>query len=360
MSHVFISYSKSDHDYASRLADALLNAGFDVWLDTENLKSGVAWWNEIVAGIRTCAAMIVIMTPRSQASRWVQREVLLADEWGKPMFPLLLEGENWPLFVDKQFEDVRDDGGRVNERLFAALTAAGVPRRLESKRGRSITQTDKRAALNQLEGDPQVQATLDDPPPPETEMTVPGRRPGGRSRLPLLVGAGLLVVVLAAAVVMLLANIGGNDDPPTPDATIDPALLAEPVSVDVFNTWREASGYDPLQANPALERAAAAHAASLGSRGGDELEGDAVYLGDGGETAQELADAAGYTGSVELFVVIVTSSDPVTLDMLLAELAARGGADVHTRYDEIGYGSNRSNVPAGQFVAVFLGTGESP
>jgi len=37
--------------------------------------------------------MVVIMTPASEESKWVEREVLFADEEGKPIFPLLLQGE---------------------------------------------------------------------------------------------------------------------------------------------------------------------------------------------------------------------------------------------------------------------------
>jgi hypothetical protein len=36
MSYVFVSYSQKDRNHARKLADALLNRGFDVWFDAKN------------------------------------------------------------------------------------------------------------------------------------------------------------------------------------------------------------------------------------------------------------------------------------------------------------------------------------
>lgn len=112
MSHVFISYSKLNRDYARALTDKLLALGFDVWID-DRIDYGEDWWREIVRAIKACGAFIVIMTPESGESRWVQREVTLADELRKPTFPLLLSGDlissdYWAIFVRSQYADVRD------------------------------------------------------------------------------------------------------------------------------------------------------------------------------------------------------------------------------------------------------------
>ncbi|MEO1287448.1 MAG: toll/interleukin-1 receptor domain-containing protein [Chloroflexota bacterium] len=41
MSHVFISYSTKDSDYAYKLADKLREEGFDVWIDNAELRSSI-------------------------------------------------------------------------------------------------------------------------------------------------------------------------------------------------------------------------------------------------------------------------------------------------------------------------------
>jgi len=108
MAHIFISYSKKNKEYAYQLADYLEANGFRIWIDRTEIEYGVDWWDAIVAGLRGCGAFIVVMTPESKDSQWVKREVFLAEQQRKPMFPLLLNGENWELFVLTQYIDRRD------------------------------------------------------------------------------------------------------------------------------------------------------------------------------------------------------------------------------------------------------------
>src|SRR5690349_10003699 len=113
MSHIFISYSKQNKDYARKLADHLVSQGFNVWIDDE-IEPSDEWWKKIVKAVRECVAFLVIMSPEAGGSRWVEREVMLADELNKPMFPVLLDGdlhssELWALFIGKQYEDARGD-----------------------------------------------------------------------------------------------------------------------------------------------------------------------------------------------------------------------------------------------------------
>ncbi len=111
MSHIFISYSTRNSEYAQDLAHRLLAEGFDVWIDNDRLRSSEDWWRSIVLAIRDCAAFVVIMTPESDGSRWVQREITLADKYKKPIYPLLVDGSpdtpNWEIFVRTQIEDAR-------------------------------------------------------------------------------------------------------------------------------------------------------------------------------------------------------------------------------------------------------------
>ncbi len=108
MAYIFISYSRKDQDYAAQLADDLTKRGFDVWIDNRNIDFGDDWFNEIEKGIIGCAAFIILMSPESKESHWVKREILLAYKQKKSIFPLLLEGEEFPILIELQFADVRD------------------------------------------------------------------------------------------------------------------------------------------------------------------------------------------------------------------------------------------------------------
>ena len=109
MSHIFISYSHKDMDYAYKLADTLQTKGFDVWIDAR-LDYGSQWPHEIQTRLDTCGVFILIMTSRSFASEWVQSELQRAKRKLKPIFPLLLEGEEpWLSVESTQFYDVRGE-----------------------------------------------------------------------------------------------------------------------------------------------------------------------------------------------------------------------------------------------------------
>ncbi len=120
MGHIFISYSRTDTEYAHRLADVLQSRGLNVWIDAR-LDYGTQWPHELQKQLDSCDAFIVIMTPRSFASEWVQSELQRARRKLKPIFPLLLEGEEpWLSVESTQFYDVR--GGKMPDaRFFSAL-----------------------------------------------------------------------------------------------------------------------------------------------------------------------------------------------------------------------------------------------
>lgn len=120
MSHIFISYSHKDSEYAHKLADALKEAGFEVWIDGR-IDYGTAWPRVIQENLDTSGAFIVVMTPRSYDSDWVQNELNRAKRKRIPIFPLLLEGdEPWLSVEALQYVDVRS-GTLPPPRFFMEL-----------------------------------------------------------------------------------------------------------------------------------------------------------------------------------------------------------------------------------------------
>jgi hypothetical protein len=120
MGHIFISYSHKDTTYAHGLADHLRNMGFDAWMD-ERLDYGSQWPHEIQRQLDACDAFLLIMTPRSFASDWVQSELQRAKRKLKPIFPLLLEGhEPWLSVESTQYYDVRG-GVYPDEKFYSAI-----------------------------------------------------------------------------------------------------------------------------------------------------------------------------------------------------------------------------------------------
>lgn len=120
MGHIFISYSHKDTNYAHGLAHHLNEMGFETWID-ERLDYGSQWPHELQKQLDSCDAFILIMTPRSFASDWVQSELQRAKRKRKPIFPLLLEGEEpWLSVESTQYYDVRG-GVFPDDRFYSAI-----------------------------------------------------------------------------------------------------------------------------------------------------------------------------------------------------------------------------------------------
>lgn len=101
--HIFISYSKKDSDFAIKLADDLISAGYKVWID-RSLQVGEDWADTIEENLAKASGVIVVLSSKSIASSWVQHEGSIAYGLKKPMYPLLiseLPPENLPIWAGK-------------------------------------------------------------------------------------------------------------------------------------------------------------------------------------------------------------------------------------------------------------------
>lgn len=89
--YIFISHSHDDADFAELLKLKLEKENISSWLDTEKLKIGQDWRQEIDQAIENCTALIAVMTPEARKSEYVTYEWAFA--WGKnrKIFPLMLK-----------------------------------------------------------------------------------------------------------------------------------------------------------------------------------------------------------------------------------------------------------------------------
>jgi hypothetical protein len=115
MTHVFISYSHEDADYARHLSSELQSRGIKTWMD-EQIPKGALWAKVVIDNLIGSSALAVIMTPAAEESEWVQKELLIALDRKLPIFPLLLSGHVFPLLIDRQYDDVR--GAQMPSQAF--------------------------------------------------------------------------------------------------------------------------------------------------------------------------------------------------------------------------------------------------
>lgn len=130
--HAFISYSRTDLDYVTRLARHLGDSGVPSWYD-EAPATADRFDSVIRDRIDECFAVIVVRTPASAESVAVRREWSYAQQIHKLVLPLLVQScPAEMLLADLSEEDVI--GGHLPseefvERLSLAAELAVLPRR---------------------------------------------------------------------------------------------------------------------------------------------------------------------------------------------------------------------------------------
>jgi len=99
MGHAFISYSRKDSAFVDRLEAALAQRGIIIWRDQHNIPGGEAWYQSIVSGLDSAYAMICVLSPNADESRWVLREQLYGDERRIPRLPVLVQPHRVPFHM---------------------------------------------------------------------------------------------------------------------------------------------------------------------------------------------------------------------------------------------------------------------
>ena len=95
MARVFLSYAREDVETAAKLADVLTEAGQTVWWD-RNVHGGANFSNEIDRELKNAQIVMVLWTPASLASAWVQDEAAEGRDSGR-LVPAVLDSVKPPL-----------------------------------------------------------------------------------------------------------------------------------------------------------------------------------------------------------------------------------------------------------------------
>ena len=92
--YFFVSYSREDTVKQRRVVKELRERGLNIWVDIENLTPGTPTWErEIEKAIRGAMGIIVLLSPESNNSEWVRREISFGEQHRKRIFPVLIEGD---------------------------------------------------------------------------------------------------------------------------------------------------------------------------------------------------------------------------------------------------------------------------
>jgi len=97
----FLSYSRSDEQFALRLAKDLRAGGVAMWVDQLDIRPSEHWDRAIERAVRACSGLVVILSPRSVVSDNVADEISFAIDSGKSVLPVMIEKCKMPLRITR-------------------------------------------------------------------------------------------------------------------------------------------------------------------------------------------------------------------------------------------------------------------
>jgi len=91
---VFVSYAGEDRPYAVRLLSQLGDLDLSGLMDQADISANNYVMKTIRSKLGESNAVLVLVSPRSIASQWVDFEVGASQALGKRIVPILIKGEN--------------------------------------------------------------------------------------------------------------------------------------------------------------------------------------------------------------------------------------------------------------------------
>lgn len=121
---IFLSYAHEDQEVAQPLADELKKHGAEVWIDVEEIAPGDSLKGRIEAAIQGSDLFLVLVSPASEHSAWLRRELesALATTNRTRVVPVLLSGAAVPadlrdvLYVEADPENL----GQTTDQILRA------------------------------------------------------------------------------------------------------------------------------------------------------------------------------------------------------------------------------------------------
>jgi hypothetical protein len=193
---VFISYAKADAKKADKIAACLEQRGVKCWIAPRDVKPGASYGDEIISGIETSSAFILVLSGASNQSDFVAREVERAISKKKPVIPVRIEN--------------------VEPSRALQLFISGT-QWVDAFSGKFASHMNRLAARF---AEPSLDAEAATPPAK------------GRPSSRWMWGAGAALAAVAAAVALLLAWPSSRPGQTTDQApTTDPSVISNPVTI---------------------------------------------------------------------------------------------------------------------------------
>ena len=175
---IFISYSRNDKTvvlpYIKQINEVV---GKNCWIDLKGIESGVEFKEVIIKAINECKVVLFMLSDSSLRSKWTKREVIYAEDEGKRIVPVLVDGDKlrgWFKFHfgNVDFIDIRSEEQKEkligDLRTWLGVEAEEEKRKAEEKVKRKAAaeeevthKAEERAEYKVTESDNKVENTND-------------------------------------------------------------------------------------------------------------------------------------------------------------------------------------------------------
>ncbi len=118
MTMLFVSYSRDDAATVDPIVEQLEDRlRFDLWIDRYDLKPGTPESTEAMdEALKRADGVLAFLSPTAKKSKWCTKETRRAQQFEKPIYPILLSGnvsDIIPLHLeDIQYTDMRKEANR--------------------------------------------------------------------------------------------------------------------------------------------------------------------------------------------------------------------------------------------------------
>lgn len=130
---IFISYSQKDKKFVDNLAENLVLARHNVWMDRWELAVGDSLTEKIQGALTSADAILVVLSNNSVESNWCKRELNAAlirelEEISTLVLPCIIDDCEIPLFLrDKLYADFRNNPDQAFSYLNQSLSKISNP-----------------------------------------------------------------------------------------------------------------------------------------------------------------------------------------------------------------------------------------
>ncbi len=121
--YLFVSYAHNDKQIVLPIIESMRLKGYRIWYD-EGIKTGSNWQEMILDKVSSCKQFILFSSESATKSKWVNREIGIADDKDKPIIRINIDNSKFKESIEcvlNEFQYVSISDEHFVQKLYEAL-----------------------------------------------------------------------------------------------------------------------------------------------------------------------------------------------------------------------------------------------